>query len=555
MSFPDGLPTTLLTYAATNPAGGDPAEGTVRLEPNVPAITVEGFGRVFSGAGTYRFNDDGDLVDAEGNVGVRVLPNDVPGTNPRGWLWLVTETIGGKKRSYYMAVSADQEEAELDRQQQVDPSSPQYVPVVGPRGPQGEQGEKGDTGEPGGGGTGTPSSTVVAQTAFGASSTAGSASDYSRGDHAHGTPTAPTLAGLGGLAKASNLSDVASVAAARTNLGLGTAAVQPASAFDTAGSAASAQSAATSAAATDATAKVAAHTASNDPHGDRAAAGDALAAHAADSTNIHGITDTAALETGAGSTAKVAAHASATDPHGDRVWAGGQFDTLGAANAAQAAAESYTDNAITGEADRADIAYDSAGAAAAAQTAAQGYADDGDAETLTAANAYTDSHAGGSGGGITSVADDRIDEEIIVLVNAPAWTLVTTSGGIIIGKSVPASAGDRVWVSPSFMYAGTQYQLDLAVMKGDGSGVSRYASSSGTSGSPGPEGYAPFYTQATSFPHASGITQFIVDASEVDGGGNFTVNLAYSAPSLSGVDNKIYAGGGYLGRWLMANIG
>lgn len=45
----------------------------------------------------------------------------------------------------------------------------------------------------------TPSGTVVAETAFGASSTAGVASTYSRGDHTHGTPAAPTPASIGAL--------------------------------------------------------------------------------------------------------------------------------------------------------------------------------------------------------------------------------------------------------------------------------------------------------------------------------------------------------------------
>jgi lysophospholipase L1-like esterase len=70
---------------------------------------------------------------------------------------------------------------------------------------------------------------------------------------------------------------------------------------------------------------VAAHVAAVDPHGDRAAASSALAAHDADTTNVHGIVDTSVLETVSGSAAKVAAHVAATDPHGDRAYADARF--------------------------------------------------------------------------------------------------------------------------------------------------------------------------------------------------------------------------------------
>lgn len=43
-----------------------------------------------------------------------------------------------------------------------------------------------------------------------------------------------------------------------------------------------------------------------------------LDTHVADATTVHGIVDTAALETTVGATAKVTAHAAASDPHGDR---------------------------------------------------------------------------------------------------------------------------------------------------------------------------------------------------------------------------------------------
>jgi len=58
----------------------------------------------------------------------------------------------------------------------------------------------------------------------------------------------------------------------------------------------------------------------------------AVATHTADSTAVHGIADTTALETAAGATAKVSAHAAASDPHGDRSWASGIFATITALN-------------------------------------------------------------------------------------------------------------------------------------------------------------------------------------------------------------------------------
>lgn len=75
----------------------------------------------------------------------------------------------------------------------------------------------------------------------------------------------------------------------------------------------------------------------------------AISTHAADTTSVHGIADTAALETATGAqakadtaqtaattaaatdaTSKVTAHTGATDPHGDRAWADSKFATSAA---------------------------------------------------------------------------------------------------------------------------------------------------------------------------------------------------------------------------------
>lgn len=126
-------------------------------------------------------------------------------------------------------------------------------------------------------------------------------------------------------------------------------------AFDAAGAAAAAQAAA----AADATAKIAAHAAATDPHGDRSAATAALAAHEADTTSVHGIANTALLETAAGAQAKadaaqaaaisaatadatdkVSTHTAAPDPHGDRAYS----DLTFAAKTTVTALNGYVDD-------------------------------------------------------------------------------------------------------------------------------------------------------------------------------------------------------------------
>lgn len=58
----------------------------------------------------------------------------------------------------------------------------------------------------------------------------------------------------------------------------------------------------------------------------------AVTTHSAGSTAVHGIADTALLETIAGATAKIAAHVAAADPHGDRAWTSGIFATIATVN-------------------------------------------------------------------------------------------------------------------------------------------------------------------------------------------------------------------------------
>lgn len=135
MSFPDGLPTTLVSYEAANPAGGGPAQGTVTFELTVDAISLTDTGLVYTGSGTYGFNAEGQLVDDTGTLGVRLIPNDLPYANPQNSRWLVTDRIAGAPvRSYYISLSVDQPEADLGKIQQMDAGQPEYTAVIGPKG-------------------------------------------------------------------------------------------------------------------------------------------------------------------------------------------------------------------------------------------------------------------------------------------------------------------------------------------------------------------------------------------------------------------------------------
>ncbi|MET9436857.1 SGNH/GDSL hydrolase family protein [Streptomyces sp. NPDC006551] len=143
MPFPPDLPTTLVTYTAASPAGGGPAQGTVEFAPVAPVINLPDHGVAFTGRGTYQFDAQGRLVDGD-QVGVRLLPCDIPGANPAEWVWLVTVNIvGAGPRRFYMSLSVTQTEVDMATLDQADPSRSHYVVVPGPRGEQGLQGAPG----------------------------------------------------------------------------------------------------------------------------------------------------------------------------------------------------------------------------------------------------------------------------------------------------------------------------------------------------------------------------------------------------------------------------
>jgi hypothetical protein len=160
MPFPDGTPTRRVHYTATNPASGTPVSGSIRFTPNVPAIVLDDTAVTYTGSGTYQLDDQGRLVD-DGTLGVELLDNTAPGTNPEGWLWQAIVTVGVQPRVFYFTLDNTSNDIDLAQLQQLDPDTPDYVPVPGPRGlpgepgatgpagPKGDTGAAGATGEPG----------------------------------------------------------------------------------------------------------------------------------------------------------------------------------------------------------------------------------------------------------------------------------------------------------------------------------------------------------------------------------------------------------------------
>jgi len=151
-------------------------------------------------------------------------------------------------------------------------------------------------------GSGTPSGTVVAETAYGAGTAAGTSSEYSRGDHTHGSPAdlVPTHAALASGIHGTGTSNVASTADITVHAALTTV-----HSLGTMAQAASADYASTTV--------YAAHTATDAAHGAGTIA--SVAAVTAQITTHAGLTGTH----GAGTVAAlldVTTHAGLTGTHG-----------------------------------------------------------------------------------------------------------------------------------------------------------------------------------------------------------------------------------------------
>ncbi len=152
MTFPIGTPTKVVNLTCKSATEGKRANGVVHLTPNVPDISIAGIPIRWTGGGKYSFDAEGRMVSKSG-IGVELLDNSAPGSNPSGWLWQARITIDGKTRGGSFSLAGVSSGVDLNDLLEINPATPTYVPVAGPPGDRGEQGERGLQGIPG---VGTP---------------------------------------------------------------------------------------------------------------------------------------------------------------------------------------------------------------------------------------------------------------------------------------------------------------------------------------------------------------------------------------------------------------
>lgn len=260
MSFPDGL-TQVSVHGLLNADNGE-AEFTSR-QPLIGAAD-NAIVAPFTIAAAF---------DSGGEFTVSLPSTNDPGWSPQGWAYTVRVTAGGVSFRGTLQLDYQTTSVELADLLQVDGAAEQGVSYIlaaqrGVAGGVAGLDADGDvidaTGAKvtgGSGGGAAPGSTVVSETSYGQSATAGTGTAYSRATHSHGTPAAPAAA---------DISDATTVGKAVLTA-TDQAAALTAIGAETSGAAATAQTTA------------------------EAYADSAVATHAADTTSVHGITDTSAL--------------------------------------------------------------------------------------------------------------------------------------------------------------------------------------------------------------------------------------------------------------------
>lgn len=224
MTFPAGL--TLVTVAGqfdNFPNGG--ASGWVEFVARYPLVG----------------SADNSIVppfvahaalDASGEFTVDLPATNDPGWTPQGWAYAVRVNAGGMSFRGTLQLDYLTTSVQLSDLLQVDGTAESGVTyialsqrsIAGGVAALDTDGDVTDaTGAKitgGGGGGASPSSTVVSETSYGQSASAGNATAYSRGNHTHGTPAAPASTDISDATTTGKaVLTAASQAAARTAIG------------------------------------------------------------------------------------------------------------------------------------------------------------------------------------------------------------------------------------------------------------------------------------------------------------------------------------------------
>jgi hypothetical protein len=467
---------------------------------------------------------------ADGSASIQLPATNDPQWSPTGWTYAVEGRVGGQTITGTLQLDYQTTSVQLADLLQVDGAAvagTSYILTSQRSVASGVAGLDADgdvidaagnkvTG--GGGGSGTPSSSVVSETSYGQSATAGSVSAYSRGDHTHGTPS---------------LGTTSTTAAAGNHVHTGV--------YDPAGTASTALSA---------------HVAASDPHVQYAlesSLGGAALLNVGTTAGTVAAGDDSRLSNARTPTAHASTH---TDGGSDEISIDGSQVTsgtvayarhpVGTSSSTLAAGD---DSRITGAQQRSTLTTKGDLYIATASGAVTRLAVGSNDQVLTADSAQATgvkwADSSGGGGSSISIAHGYVTSGDVTPQTTASWAVMTSSPTF----SIAAVEGDVVTVDwTALIDPVSNMFLDLAVIVSGA--VTKYAAT-GTS-SNGVEGDPGLYPDVPAFFPSRGLGMTVVCASGDLSGGNITFGFAVINPNGGG---KLYASANYPLRYRIVNYG